>query len=166
MAFFKPIYKKLSKLWYPQALTVDKPVSMDELCEQIALISTVSKADSKAALSALGLVMGNFMNAGRSVQVEGVGTFYYTCTSEGKGKATKEEVDASCITGTRVRFVPESTRQGNTITRALIGKNVTWRNIETFSKLAGTGTSTTPGGGEEEGGGTEPGEGQEEDPLA
>ena len=83
MAFFKPIYKKLSKLWYPQAITADKPVDMDELCNQIALISTVSKGDTKAALTALGQVMGTFMNAGRSVQVEGLGTFYYTCTSEG-----------------------------------------------------------------------------------
>ena len=156
MAFFKHIYKKLSKLWYPQALTVDKPVEMGELCEQIALISTVSKADSKAALAALGLVMGNFMNAGRSVRVEGLGTFYYTCTSEGKGKATKEEVDASCITGTRVRFVPESSRQGNVITRGLIGKNVTWRNVESLSSLDGTGISggsQTEEGGEEEDGG-------------
>ncbi len=125
MAFFKPIYKKLSKLWYPQAITADKPVDMDELCEQIALISTVSKGDTKAALTALGQVMGTFMNAGRSVQVEGLGTFYYTCTSEGQGKATKEEVTAQCITGTRVRFVPESSRRGNTITRGLISDNVT-----------------------------------------
>ena len=143
MAFFKPIYKKLSKLWYPQAITADKPVDMDELCEQIALISTVSKGDTKAALTALGQVMGTFMNAGRSVQVEGLGTFYYTCTSEGQGKATKEEVTAQCITGTRVRFVPESSRRGNT---------VTWRNIETLSKLDGTGTPAgTPGTGEDDG---------------
>ena len=116
---------------------------MDELCNQIALISTVSKGDTKAALTALGQVMGTFMNAGRSVQVEGLGTFYYTCTSEGKGKPTKEEVTAQCITGTRVRFVPESSRQGDTITRGLV-TNVTWRNIETTE---------------------EPGEGETENPL-
>lgn len=27
MAFFKPIYKKLAKLWYPQAVSIGKPVS-------------------------------------------------------------------------------------------------------------------------------------------
>ena len=155
MAFFKPIYKKLSKKWYPQAITVDKPVDMDDLCEQISLISTVSMPDAKAALGALGLVMGNFMNAGRSVRVEGLGTFYYTCTSEGKGKDTKEEVDGTCITGTRVRFIPESTRVGNTVTRALIGKNVTWRNIEAISTLDGTGES-----GGDDSGTTEPGTGE------
>lgn len=162
MAFFKPTYKKLSKLWYPQAITVDEPVTMDELCKQIELVSTVSKGDAKAVLATLGQVMGVFMNAGRSVRVEGLGTFYYTCTSEGKGKATKEEVDKSCITGTRVRFVPESTRQGNVITRSLISSDVTWRNIETISKLDGTGASgETPGTG-----GTDTGEDQGGSPIA
>ena len=57
MAFFKPIYKKMSKKWHPQAVSVGKPIEMDELCKQIALISTVSSADSKATLEALGLVV-------------------------------------------------------------------------------------------------------------
>ena len=52
MAFFKPIYKKMSKKWHPQAVSVGKPIEMDELCKQIALISTVSSADSKATLEA------------------------------------------------------------------------------------------------------------------
>lgn len=59
MAFFKPIYKKMSKKWHPQAVSVGKPIEMDELCKQIALISTVSSADSKATLEALGLVLGS-----------------------------------------------------------------------------------------------------------
>ena len=36
MAFFKPIYKKMSKKWHPQAVSVGKPIEMDELCKQIA----------------------------------------------------------------------------------------------------------------------------------
>ena len=72
MAFFKPIYKKMSKKWHPQAVSVGKPIEMDELCKQIALISTVSSADSKATLEALGLVLGSSMNTGRTVHVEGL----------------------------------------------------------------------------------------------
>lgn len=90
MAFFKPIYKKMSKKWHPQAVSVGKPIEMDELCKQIALISTVSSADSKATLEALGLVLGNSMNTGRTVHVEGLGTFYYTCVSNGKGVDSAE----------------------------------------------------------------------------
>ena len=36
MAFFKPIYKKMSKKWHPQAVSMGKPIEMDELCKQIA----------------------------------------------------------------------------------------------------------------------------------
>ena len=135
MAFFKPIYKKLSKKWHPQAVSVGKPIEMDELCKQIALISTVSSADTKATLEALGLVLGTCMNTGRTVHVEGLGTFYYTCISTGKGVDTAEKVNANQISGTRVRFVPESHRQGTTITRGLIGENVTWANINSISQL-------------------------------
>ena len=50
--------------------------------------------------------------------------------------------------------------KGDTITRGLV-TNVTWRNIETISKLDGTGTTTgTPGTDTEE-----PGEGETENPL-
>lgn len=145
MAFFKPIYKKMSKKWHPQAVSVGKPIEMDELCKQIALISTVSSADSKATLEALGLVLGSSMNTGRTVHVEGLGTFYYTCVSNGKGVDAADKVNANQITGTRVRFVPESTRQGTTVTRSLASSDVTWININSVSTLDGTGTESSGG---------------------
>lgn len=155
MPFFKPIFKKISELWYPQAVSIGKPVEMDELCDEIALISSLSKADSKAAMQAMGLVLGNFMSSGRTVHVDGLGTFYYTCIAEGTGVESAEKVSAKQITGTRVRFIPESKRNGKTITRALVGENVKWVNVNSISKLDGTGTSEQPGGGGEEEGGEE-----------
>lgn len=154
MAFFKAVYKKLSQRWHPQAVTVGKPVEMAELCKQISLISTVSSADAKATIEALGLVLGTFMNTGRTVHVEGLGTFYYTCVSNGKGVETAEKVNANQITGTRVRFVPESTRQGTTVTRSLASGDVTWVNFNSISTLDGTNTESSGGGtpGGEEGG--------------
>lgn len=128
---------------------------MDELCEQISIISTVSRPDAKAAIEALGMVMGSFMNAGRSVHVDGLGTYYYTCVSNGKGVDSEDKVNASQITGTRVRFIPESTRKGNTITRGLISNNLTWTNIKSVSTLDGTGKGgTSTGGGGSTGGGS------------
>lgn len=157
MPFFKPIFKKISELWYPQAVSIGKPVEMDELCDEIALISSLSKADSKAAMQAMGLVLGKFMSSGRTVHVDGLGTFYYTCIAEGTGVESAEKVSAKQITGTRVRFIPESKRNGKTITRALVDENVKWVNVNSISKLDGTGTSEQPGGGEgEEGGGESP----------
>ena len=153
MAFFKAIYKKMTKLWYPQAISIGKRVEMDELCKQISLISTVSSADTKATLEALSLVMGSFMNNGRTVHLEGLGTFYYTCVATGKGVATAEEVTANQIPGTRVRFVPDSSREGNNITRTLVS-GVSWSNIASISKLDGTGegSGTQPDDGDDEGG--------------
>lgn len=158
MPIFKAIYKKLSRLWYPQAVTIGKPVEMDELCEQISMMTTVSSPDAKAAIEALGLVMSSFMNSGRSVHVDGLGTFYYTCVASGNGVDSEEKVNANQITGTRVRFVPESKRKGKVVTRTLVSDNLTWTNIKEVSTLNGLGESgsepTTPGGG----GGSDDGE--------
>ena len=143
MPIFKAVYKKMSKLWYPQAVTIGSPVSMDELCKQIAMMTTVSTPDAKAAIEAMGMVMGGFMNSGRSVQVDGLGTFYYTCTSKGQGVSTADEVSAKQIAGTRVRFVPESSRKGNTIKRTLISEDLVWTNIKEISTLDGTGVTSS-----------------------
>ena len=138
MPVFKAIYKKMTELWYPQAVTVGPAVTMDELCKQIAMMTTVSMPDARAAIEAMGMVMGGFMNSGRSVQVDGLGTFYYTCIATGQGVKTEKEVSAKQITGTRVRFIPESSRKGNIVRRTLISEDLVWTNIKDISSLDGT----------------------------
>ena len=68
MPFFKKEQKAINDKWYPRAVTVGHPVEMDEVCDRIAEMSTASKADSKAVLTALGQVLGSLMNTGRTVQ--------------------------------------------------------------------------------------------------
>ena len=62
---------------------------------------------------------------------------------------TAEEVSAKQIVGTRVRFIPETTRSVNNqvTTRSLVSENTFWEELDV--------TPSTPstGGGEEEGGG-------------
>ena len=58
-----------------------------------------------------------------------------------------------------MRFVPESSRKGNTITRALISDDLVWTNIKTVSDLDGTGEGGTGGGSTEPGTGEGGGEG-------
>ena len=77
MAFFKKVKKKITGLWYPQVVTVGKPVTTDQVAERLALISTVSRGDTYAVLKDLGGVLAAFMAEGRTVKLEGVGTFYY-----------------------------------------------------------------------------------------
>ena len=107
MPFFKKEQKAINGLWYPRTVTVGHPVEMDEVCKRIAEMSTASEADTKAVMTALGKVLGSLMNTGRTVHIEGLGSFYYGCVAEGTGKETADEVTAECITATRVRFLPE-----------------------------------------------------------
>lgn len=146
MAFFKKSMKKINGLWYPQAVTVGKPATTKEVAVRIARESTVSPADVRAVIESLAGVMGDFMAEGRTVHLEGFGTFYYTCIAAGQGVATEAEVSARQITGVRVRFIPEARKQsGNSqMTRSLVADNigfVEWRGKE----------ESTPGGNEGEG---------------
>ena len=149
MAFFKKVQKKINGLWYPQSVTVGKPVSTDEVARRLAAESTVSPADTYAVLKALGGVLGDFMANGRTVKLEGIGTFYYTASAAGNGMDAPEKVTAAQITDIRVRFIPEKrTNSNHQITsRALVSDNIFWE------EWRGKETPDTPGGsgGEEEG---------------
>ena len=71
--------------------------------------------------------MAAFMAEGRTVKLEGVGTFYYTINAD-KGIAKPEEVSAKQIKNVRVRFIPETSRtQSNKVaTRSLVSDNIHW----------------------------------------
>ncbi len=158
MAFFKPTKKKINNKWYPQAVTIGRPIEMEEVAARIAEMSTASEADSKAVLTALGKVLGNMMNQGRTVHLEGLGHFYLSCISSGNGKDTAKEVTADCITATRVRFMPERrVSVEGTVTRSLVGKDVFWVNINDVAGISDA-DSSVPGGGEDVDGGGDDGE--------
>ena len=98
-----------------------RPVETQELANRIARESTVSPADTHAVLRALPNIMADFMKESRAVHFEGLGWFRYTTVSAGNGVATKEEVSSDQITGLRVQFTPDRTRNmSGGYTRALI----------------------------------------------
>ena len=110
MIFWKRVQQAINDLWYPRSVTIGKPVETQELSKRLARESTVSPADVHAVIRALPDVMADFMKESRAVHLEGVGWFRYTTQSSGKGVATKEEVSSDQITGLRVQFTPERTR--------------------------------------------------------
>lgn len=128
MAFYKKTKKKINGLWYPQTITVGKPVRTDEVGKRLSAESTISPADTVAVLKALGGVLGEFMSQGRTVQLDGLGTFYYACIATGKGVDAAEKVTASQISGVRVRFILEAHKQSGShqMTRALVSENTFW----------------------------------------
>ena len=83
------------------------------------------------------------MGQGRTVKIDGIGTFYYTATSTKRGVPTAEEVSASLINGVRVRFLPEVERNsGNQVTtRSMVNTKIVWKE---WGKTS-TSTGTTPG---------------------
>ena len=132
MAYFKKTQRKINGKWYPQGVTIGKPVTTKEVAERLADLSALSPGDCYSLLGNLGKVLGEYMNSGRTVKLEGVGTFYYTPNAKGQGVDTPEEVSAKQITGTRVRFIPEVARsvKSQVTTRALVGPNVFWEELD------------------------------------
>lgn len=162
MAFYKKFQSKLNDLWYPKAITTGTPITTDKIADKLALQSTVTRGDTYAVLKNLGGVMATYMAMGRTVKIEGVGTFYYTAATNKKGVATPEEVNAGQINGIRVRFIPEVKRSSGKqiITRSMVDADVDWMDVE---KLAnGNGSDGNSGN---QGGNGSGNEGEEQDPL-
>ena len=87
------------------------------------------------------------MAQGRTVKLDGVGTFYYTSNAAKNGVETSDKVDATLITGVRVRFIPETRRtsSGRVQSRSMVSDNIFWMELP-----EGVKENPEPGGGEEE----------------
>lgn len=149
MAFYKKIQKAVNKKWYASAVTVGKPVTTDEVADRLAQISTVSRADTYGVLKDLAGVMADFMANGRTVKLDGLGTFFYTADTTKMGVDTADEVTAKQIKGARVRFIPETKlaaqSSGRRAIRSLVSQNIFWEewgggSTEASSTDAGTTT--------------------------
>ena len=153
MAYFKKIQKKANGKWYPQGITIGKPVTTKEVANRLADLSALSPGDCYSMLGNLGKVLGEYMNSGRTVKLDGVGTFYYTANASGQGVDSAEEVSAKQITGTRVRFIPEVARsvKGQVTTRSLVSSDVFWEELKLNTTTTPGETPTEPGGGSDDG---------------
>ena len=73
MAFYKKMKMKVNGKWYPKSVLVGSAISTEQVAKRVAAESTVSPADVRAVLTALGGVMGDYMAQGRSVKLDGIG---------------------------------------------------------------------------------------------
>ena len=94
MAYYRKVQKKINGKWYPQSITIGKAVTTKEVANRLADLSALSPGDCYSMLGNLGKVLGEFMNSGRTVKLDGVGTFYYTANTAGQGVDSEEEVSA------------------------------------------------------------------------
>ena len=65
MAFFKPIYKKLSKKWHPQAVSVGKPIEMDvqEFFKQLEVLAAYGYANSEKIRDIVAAIVPTYHSA-------------------------------------------------------------------------------------------------------
>lgn len=151
MSYYIKQQLKSNGKWYPKAKTIGKPVTTAEVAKKLADLSSLSTGDVKSVLDLLGGVLADFMNSGRTVKLEGVGTFYYTVNAEGNGVDTADKVNAKQIKGTRVRFIPEVSRgtKSEITTRSLVGPGTFWELLDENIPAQPV-DDTTPGTGGED----------------
>ena len=164
MSFFKKSQLPVSKKWYARSVLLGNPISTNQIAERIVTESTVAKADVVAVLAALSGVMGDYMSQGRSVRLDGIGTFSFSANSKTVDKP--EDVSVKLIKGVKVVFRPEVSYSrtgsdgGRKATRALTDVRLDWFDIDSLEKEAsapakpGTGDSQ-PDAGEGGDGGLE-----------
>ena len=158
MAFFKKMQLPASKKWYARSVLLGNPISTDQMAGRISRESTVAKADVVAVLAALSGVMGDYMSQGRSVQLDGIGTFYFSAIS--KSVENPDDVSVNLIQGIKVRFRPEmsysrtGSEGGRRATRALTDVRLEWFDLDSLDKSPdapgtpdqGTGSDPDTGG--------------------
>lgn len=155
MAYYKKLYDKKNGVYYPKSVTQGKPVETETIAERLAAISTVSRADVAAVLAELPGVMADYMAQGKSVRLEGFGTFRYTLDT--KGVANEEDFDFQRqVNAVRVAFTPTrrgNAKKGEAITRALVPQGIEWLQVGG----QGVQIDETPEDDEEEDGGSQTG---------
>ena len=159
MAYYKKQFNEKAGVYYPQAVVMGKHIETKKIADRLARISTVSYADVMAVLAELPGVMADYMAQGKSVQLEGLGTFRYTLKTKGVSDEAAFDFQQQ-VEAVRVQFIPTKeggTTKGSTATRALVPSDIEWINYD--------GKEDSAGGNTEEPG-TEPGtggDGEDED---
>ena len=156
MAFYRKMKMKVNGKWYPKSVLIGSAITTEQVAKRLAAESTVSPADVRAVLTALGGVMGDYMAQGRSVKLDGIGSFYFTAATNKNGVDTEKEVTAALINGVRVRVIPETRfRGGGSLTgggsghravRGLTDVDIEWE--EWKGKVEADESGTSSGGGE------------------
>lgn len=151
MAYYKKQFNEKTGVYFPQAVVVGKPIETKKIAERLAKISTVSYADVLAVLAEMPGVLADYMSQGKSVKLEGLGTFRYTLDTEGVENEADFDFQKQ-LKAVRVSFIPTkegAVTKGGTATRALVPTGIEWLKYD--------GQSATDDGTDPDGGGVEEG---------
>ena len=120
MPFWKKMFNKKQKVYYPRAIVQGKPVETETIAKDLAKISTVSNSDLQAVLGDIAGVMHTRMSQGKSVHIKDLGYFRYVLDTTGV-KSLNDFDFQKQVKAVRVEFIPERSKLSNgTYTRALV----------------------------------------------
>ena len=112
--------KEGDKLWYPRIVKLGKTVSTRELGVALSKRSSLSVGDARSLVEDSMDIIREFLLDGKSVCLEGLGTFTITCQAKGTGVKNKADVNPSQVTHLKMRFTPTYTRSNFAgVTRAM-----------------------------------------------
>ena len=153
MSFYKKAFNEKFGVYYPAAVTVGQPVPVKKVAKRLSQMCTVTYADVMAVLGELPGVMADYMAQGKSVRLDGLGTFRYTLKT--RGVADEADFDfQKQVEAVRVQFVPQregAQTKGSVSTRSLVPTGIEWLPFEAIEAEDGGGS----------GGGSEPGSGDD-----
>jgi len=104
--------------YFAQAVYDGRFIETEDLADYIQQQATVKKSDIIATLTELGDALKHYFEMGQKVRIKGFGIFKVGFSSI--GVTTKENCNATTITGRRVLFQPETER---VIVGQELGKN-------------------------------------------
>lgn len=107
MAYYKKQFNEKNQVWYPHAVVVGEPIETKKIADRLARISTVSYADVMTVLADLPGVLADYMAQGKSVRLEGLGTFRYVLDTDGVANE-KDFNFQQQVRAIRVRFTPHA----------------------------------------------------------
>ena len=152
MAYYKKVYNEKFGVYYPSAVVMGSPVSTKKLARRLSQMCTVTYADVMAVLGELPGVMADYMGQGKSVRLEGLGTFRYTLKTNGVADEADFDFQKQ-VEAVRVQFVPQregAVTKGGTASRELVPAGIEWLPYDAATS-AGSNTQE-PGTGEDEDG--------------
>ena len=142
--------KEGDRLWYPRIVKLNKTVTTRELGVALSKRSSLSVGDARSLVEDSMDIIREFLLDGKSVSLEGLGTFTMTCKAGGAGVKNKEDVHPAQITQLKVRFTPTYRRSSFAgITRAMFEG----ANFQMLDKHVTKTTENNSSGGDDNGGG-------------
>lgn len=130
------------KLYYPRLIKIGGIVDTQKVGELIAEKASLTPGDCHSVIRNLMSVMREQLLNGRTVRLDGLGTFTLIARAAGKGVKTAEEVNSSQITGLRCLFTPEYRRPaGSTNTTRALFDGVEYVKFSSLGGESSTGNS-------------------------